>query len=209
MCYYIILLFLFFPIWSIFCSSPFSFSSLPSSSSSILLQSSSSIPPSFLSSSSLSLSSLPSLPLSCSHLFSSSVHLFLSFKVYVSALGYTYLYSSSLSTIRPRMFYRSGWLRCVGLKYVGIVLDVLSFLVWAGERIWHKVFVLLLYYTYTIIIYLILYYTLPFFCSSSLPPLPNYLPFPSHLSPVLFFLLPNLPSTSFKVYVSALPFQYS
>ena len=209
MCYYIILLFLFFPIWSIFCSSPFSFSSLPSSSSSILLQSSSSIPPSFLSSSSLSLSSLPSLPLSCSHLFSSSVHLFLSFKVYVSALGYTYLYSSSLSTIRPRMFYRSGWLRCVGLKYVGIVLDVLSFLVWAGERIWHKVFVLLYYYTYTIIIYLILYYTLLFlcsllsFCSSVL-----FL-YPSHLSPVLFFLLPNLPSTSFKVYVSALPFQYS
>ena len=32
------------------------------------------------------------------------------FKVYVSAFGYPYLYSTR---IWPRMFYRSGWLRCV------------------------------------------------------------------------------------------------
>ena len=38
-----------------------------------------------------------------------------SFKVYVSVLPYVYLYLLLLQQSQPRMFYRSGWLRCESL----------------------------------------------------------------------------------------------
>jgi hypothetical protein len=52
------------------------------------------------------------------------------FILYVSVFTYTHLYSggdSRYQTNWPRMFYRSGWLRCVGLKYVGTLLAVWVF----------------------------------------------------------------------------------
>jgi hypothetical protein len=36
----------------------------------------------------------------------------------VSVFTYTYLYIPSNKQFWPRMFYRSGWLRCVGFNYV-------------------------------------------------------------------------------------------
>ena len=67
----------------------------------------------------------------------------------------------------PRMFYRSGWLRCVVFKYVYPVW-CFSWIRWLGFDVlscWRMV----LYYTYIYIYYYILYST--FFCSLTLQPL--------------------------------------
>ena len=116
-------------------------------------------------------------------------------------------------TIRPRMFYRSGWLRCVGLKYVvfvfraGVTYDIIYYT-------YYILYYTIIYYTYTIIYlillyYYILYYTLLLFWSILL-----ILPFLS--SSPLFFCSPLLFFTSifqssdphFILYVSVLTYPY-
>ena len=54
------------------------------------------------------------------------IHIYLLFILYVSVLTYGYLYLLIYShrTIWPRMFYRSGWLRCDVVKCIGLF--------WAG-----------------------------------------------------------------------------
>ena len=99
------------------------------------------------------------------------------------------------------MFYRSGWLRCVGLISIGISGSVLSLMVGFVFRagvdvrcyilLYTIIHIILYTYTYTyyyILYYYILYYTLIFF--SSLPFLSQSIS--SHLPrqsfPILFFL---------------------
>ena len=98
------------------------------------------------------------------------------------------------------MFYRSGWLRCVGLKYVVFGLSVwhLSWCLKIDIRC--LCYIVYYYYTYTIIILLyIIYYTIliisylilysSFFLSLSVLPFPLIF-FPSN--PFLPFSLPIL-----------------
>ena len=161
--------------------------------------------PLFFSSSDLS---PPSPPSSSSFLphsllsWSSPFPFRISFKVYVSVVTHGYLYSIPIfPKFWPRMFYRSGWLRCV----VRICVLVLGW-VWAGVDVWCiLLYILLLYYyilyyilyIHILLLYLILYSSsvLPLLSSSPLIYLP--LLFCSHLSSsssllLLFRSLPNI-----------------
>ena len=105
-----------------------------------------------------------------------------------------------LPTIWPRMFYRSGWLRCVGFKCIGLVL---SFWKIIDVRVGVRLFLLLL-------LYYILYSSIPSFLFSPshspflfLPPLPFISVFSSLLFRSIFSSI-----LSFKVYVSAFGYPY-
>ena len=124
-------------------------------------------------------------------LFPSSNNRILSFKVYVSALTYGYLYSPNipdLSNFWPRMFYRSGWLRCVGFNVCvfgsGYVLSWYS-VFRTDVDVWCYIVYYIIYYYYYI-----LYYTLLIFWSS---PLLSYLLFPSSSFPIFSFLFSSVP----------------
>ena len=82
------------------------------------------------------------------------------------------------------MFYRSGWLRCVGFKYVVFGVCVICVII-----------LLLLYISYTIL-----------FSSSDLFSLPNiplfFYPFPILPSIILIFLLSFLPSSFLLIFCS-------
>ena len=87
------------------------------------------------------------------------------------------------------MFYRSGWLRCVGLKCIGI----------SGSVFWGLTYGILLYYTNIIILisYTILFYLL--FSPSPIPLLVSY-PFPSSSFPVQYSVLVKGCSCWWKVW---------
>ena len=117
------------------------------------------------------------------------------------------------------MFYRSGWLRCVGLMSIGIgwclclCVGVRFWCLWfelvvrVGVSVIYIYYILYYYYTYTLLyITIIIYYTLLFFCSV----LPLFPPISSLLTPLLYHSLsqPSLSSSSFILYLSVLPYTY-
>ena len=98
------------------------------------------------------------------------------------------------------MFYRSGWLRCVGLISVCVLVYVSC--VWVIDVRCYIVYYIIIYYTYTYIIYYILF-------SSFLFP---YHPLPIYLLPNIPFLsfcsmFPSFPIHSFSSSVLPLPHQ--
>ena len=135
------------------------------------------------------------------------------------------------------MFYRSGWLRCVGFKCIGLCFERLAFDLVFVFRAGVCVILLLLYYIiyyihillYYYIIYYILYIIL-YSSSSSYSSLPHFplflfqspsslLSFSSSSSSILFLLsyysifpssFSSIPSSSlpFILYVSALGYPY-
>ena len=139
-----------------------------------------------------------------------------SFILYVSGLPHGYLYTHPIfhpKTIRPRMFYRSGWLRCDVFKCIGFCFMFGAYRVYVLRiDVWCYYYIILYiiyYYTYTYILYIIIlyyiitiiiYYTI-LFCSSFSIFLDPFLPILSSLPPIF------LPS-SFKVYVSAFGYPY-
>jgi hypothetical protein len=106
----------------------------------------------------------------------------------LSVLTYGYLYSFQYSRIIwPRTFYRSGWLRCVGLMSM-----CSRFRFRAGVLGFVLVLYLILLYYILLYITIIISYTILFFCS---PPFLLFYPFPSH-------------STMFILYLSVLTYTY-
>ena len=108
---------------------------------------------------------------------------------------YLLIFPSQYSQIWPRMFYRSGWLRCVGLNTWE------SCLIWCD--VWWLCYYILyiyIYYYYIIHIHILLYYYIISILYSSLfwSILPSSsFPFPSSsdLSPILLFSsFPSPPS---------------
>ena len=89
------------------------------------------------------------------------------------------------------MFYRSGWLRCV-VSMLGLCLSSWMVIVFRAMLTCGVIsYTIIISYTYTILLYLILYYTL--LSSSSHPHSPLILPILS--SPLQsFFSLPSYPS---------------
>ena len=186
----------------LFSSSDLSSVLFPSSSSPLIFLSS---PPFLSSSSHFLLSSYSSSPILLpSH---SSPILIQSIRVGSSISLFIF---SSFQQFWPRMFYRSGWLRCVGFISM---CSGLSFEFWAGGDV--MCYIILLYlilYSSLLLIYLPFYsLPLPLLLSSFLllpssPPLPiSFSPLTLHL---LFFFLPIPLPSSFKVYVSGLPSHY-
>ena len=108
----------------------------------------------------------------------------------------TYIYLFIFQHARiiwPRMFYRSGWLRCVGFICIG-----LCFMFWAGGGVigvscwcWREVVYIILYIIHILLLYLVLLYII-LFCSSFLFPHP---PSPSPLFPSLIFFCSFLSSS--------------
>ena len=73
------------------------------------------------------------------------------------------------------MFYRSGWLRCVGLKYV--VFDSSFVFVLAFERLvldYSYYYYYILYYTLLLLCSLLSYPSSSILLSYTLPPFPNH-----------------------------------
>ena len=116
----------------------------------------------------------------------------------------------------PRMFYRSGWLRCVGFISIGFMLwafEVWRVRVWDSEFelvfwfdvrcyiVYYYYYILLyiiyyiIYYTYTYILYIIYYYyyIIYYILYYTLPslPFPSIFPPPLLFSPFLSPLSPN------------------
>ena len=117
----------------------------------------------------------------------------LSLPEYLSALGSTYLYSTQLQTIRPRMFYRSGWLRCVSLKCIGFMFRAGVMCLTLGVYICIY-YILLLYYI--LLYYTIISYTYLILYSSSSSDLSFFSPLPFPLLILYSPLHPFLPYSS-------------
>ena len=87
-----------------------------------------------------------------------------SFILYVSGLPHGYLYTHPIfhpKTIRPRMFYRSGWLRCDVFKCIGFCFMFGAYRVY----VWGLTYgvTIILYYILYIIIHTRIYYILLYY----------------------------------------------
>ena len=102
------------------------------------------------------------------------------------------------------MFYRSGWLRCVGLKYIGIPVWswCLAFeLVYRCDVRCYILYIILYYYYYILLYYYIISYTITILYIH----IHYYIIIHILYSSVLLIYLPNLPSPNIPLLISSFP----
>ena len=154
-------------------------------------------------------SSLPFLPIYPHPIFFRSPLPILSPHLTIGVVELCFEWEDDWKIFWPRMFYRSGWLRCVGLISVVFVWAGvwLRFMFWADVDVWCLCYYILLYYTYTIILllYYIIYYII--YYTYIISYLILYSPFPSLLFlPFLYTLLFSLLlSSSFPIFFPSVP----